>query len=1728
MRIEADLSARVTWAMQQNAVPIVHELRLHHDGDEDLEDVLVQISTEPGIHAPWEVRIARIAAGGMHRLSRVDLSLRGGALRDLRERQLAELRVVVSTAKGLAHQVDGNERVAQVAFPVELLAWNEWPGTAAPLELLAAYVQPNHSALPFVLKRASTRLAEATGSGHLDAYQTKDPRRVRAIVEAIYESLRAMDLTYVEPPASFEQSGQKIRLADQVFTEEMGTCLDLALVFVACLEQVGLHALLIMMEGHVFPAVWLSDDTFADPVQFEPLRIIKRIELQEMLVVETTDLCGPPGMTFADAQEDAVHQLGRGATMMFALDLTPCRRVARILPLGVENHDARSGSGRDEGASTDGSTTEGSSPDDVPAGSVQERGASNFDDASPHAAESSVHLPGSTSATGAVDEVAIAATTPKGRLSHWASKLLDLSLRNRLLNARDTKKVLPLAVENLAKLEDALAGGRPFNFFPATKRAVGEETDDATSRQAARSAEHEDLKRRRLRVAVTDEELDKRLTQIQREARLSLSETGTNTLFLAVGFLEWFEAPGATQPRRAPLLLLPLEVSSSVARNTLQIELADDEARINTTLLEKLHADFGLPVEGLDVLPEDERGVDVDEVLLRFRRLIRDLDRWQIVPDAWVGFFAFTKLLMWRDLHHGSQTLLQSKLLRHLLLSPEDGFVHEGVSPDPVDLDAQFAPDAVFCPMDADSSQLAAVLAASSGRSFVLEGPPGTGKSQTITNLIAHTLAEGKRVLFVAEKRAALDVVQRRLAKVGLDPFCLVLHSGKGTKKHVVDQLGHTLDLGSIDEPKGWAGRADELEVVRRELNDYVLAIHRLRAPGFSMFEAVAEAAAIRDLANGEATKVQLQVDARGGPHGVSLLLDEATMREHGRLAARAGTASSRVAPMSEHAWRGVGLTTWAPALDSNAAAAVKRIADAVSAHREASPAGLKALFNQGSNDGGESSRQLIEWLEESGTEHAWSSVGDVADLMLRYPKLPAAFLHAPGFDERIEHVEALEGRLENLEVLRKEVAANFRETVFEEDLPGLRDTFVKHARSGCWGRFFGLRKSKRIVGGHAKVPLGEPMDVAKKLSRVEHYVALRDALDDMPEGAAELGALWQGASTDARSLDPVIRKAEALRGMLAMLVPCCDELATEDVLPDIAAVAERLAGGADATAVQRLKEVTEQLGTTVTGVAEELQIDVYLAWEHCPGPAHREALDIFVAETRAAPRGLRDLCAWNAVAAELEVAGLEPLAGALAAGTVHGDDAEQVFRRAYLEAWIPAVLNEESELASFRGLEHEDRIARFRSLDREVIDMAGDVVRARLAARLPRVGGGGDLRGSEVGTLRREQKKQRRHLPVRVLFEAIPNLLPRLAPCMLMSPMSVAQMLPLRDPDQKDARFDLVVFDEASQIPPWDAVGAIGRGTNVVVVGDSKQLPPTNFFQRMSGDGDEEEVVDTEIEDLESILDECSAAGLERMHLRWHYRSQHESLIAFSNHHYYEDLLYTFPSAAARMPGYGVSLRHIDGVYDRAKSQTNRAEADALVAEVVSRAKDPASRGLSLGIVTFSQAQQVLIEDLFDEARRKDRGLDEALSRLGPTEEPFFVKNLENVQGDERDVMLFSICYGPDANGRVFMNFGPVNRQGGERRLNVAVTRARRELVVFSSLRADQIDLSRTRALGGAAPEALSRLRGPRAGGAPRRGGSCGGRWRLRIAVREVGGTRVGSCRARGARAGWVLRVPH
>lgn len=1587
----------LNYAFHQNAIPVIKELRFQNDAVAR-KDLLLRISTEPAFAATEEIRVQAIEPHGEFRVSPLDLKLSHDFLAGLNEKITGWLKVEV-----IADDLILCSRTESVS----LLARNEWCGLVALPEILAAFILPNDPAIMPILGRASDLLREASGRGALNGYQDKSRKRAWEQLAALYKAVAELGIRYINPPTSFENTGQKISFPSQIVAERFGTCLDLTLLFAACCERIGLHPLVLLHEGHAYAGCWLEERTFPDSTAegADALQQIRKHESESLLnVFETTFVTSESPGVLADAERSALAHLDTEKPFRLALDVHRAR-LARIVPLPVP--------GQNPAASSS-----------LPTGLNPVEGIGDRIFADP------------------LDPALPESLKPATRIDQWKSRLLDLSLRNRLLNFKETKSTIRILSASPEHVEDELAAARSLSLQPKPK-LMGEDDPrhPATYSQQQRSDvlhDHlrDELNRGRLHTSLDESENHRRLTELYRAARVALDENGTNTLFAAVGFLEWRETEHSDRILRAPLLLVPVELKRKSVLEGFTLRRIDEETRLNVTLMEMLRQNFQKEIPGLDPLPEDDSGVNVTRVFQLFRDAVRDLPGWEVRTEIWLGQFSFTKFLLWKDLADRLDDLTRNRIVNHLVLDADSPYPNPPDDITPPRLDDQFHPRDIFCPRSADSSQLAAVLAAAAGHDYVLEGPPGTGKSQTITNIIAHCLSQGKRVLFVAEKRAALDVVHRRLREDGLEPFCLELHSNKTGKADVLAQFDLALRLTREHPPAEWEKRASELEKLRTSLNAYTRALHQPAPCGLSAHDCL-------DLLLPRQSEPTVRF-----PAWPSLLdLPAETLEQARDLARLIQERTLPLGPLAHHPLAPLACEEWSPSWSDQVLELVRDLAaqtDTTFAASQAWQEGLRAPPTPLSR------RQLADRLAFTESLLQPEPVGPA------FATTPWAQL-APDLDLWIALIE-------ERTLLRARLTAYDESDLTALELDSLQTRWQSAETAWApfkWLRQLGLRNRLRPARPDLTRPAADTfastLRDALRLRQINRTLA-----EAAPSAQATLGPLWAKGQPTPEAL----HRAKAWGASFHARLHACtgDDLAWLGQVRALLAslFTEGPAAYAPGTAFgERLENFRTQLAwldRAFDALAEAVQLRLE-PFESAPD--YLDTLRTFTTTLPAAWPKIRAWCAWQNIRREALAIGLDPLVAQRESPDRDAVDLPALFERSFRRALLFASLEAKPALRQFFGHEHADRIARFRALDDRLAALARDLIRARLAQAIPTDSPPSDIPKAELGLLKKEIGKKTRHLPVRQLLSRIPNLLPRLKPCVLMSPLSVAQYL-----EPSHQAFDVVIFDEASQIPVWDAIGAIARGRQLIVVGDPKQLPPTNFFNRTAND-DEDDSTPEEHQDLESILDELMTHGLRHKRLQWHYRSRHEGLIAFSNRQYYENDLLTFPSPEAGRGG--VRLHHLPHArYDKGKSRTNRGEAEALVNDLVVRLLAPSPAPRSYGVVTFSQAQQKLVEDLLDQKRRDHPEIEPHFGDDPPVEgEPVFVKNLESVQGDERDVILFSICYGPDESGRVSMNFGPLNRDGGERRLNVAVTRAKHEVLVYSGLRADQIDLTRTRARG-------------------------------------------------------------
>jgi very-short-patch-repair endonuclease len=1357
--------------------------------------------------------------------------------------------------------------------------------------------------------------------------------------------------------------------------------------------------------------------------------------------------------------------------------------------------------------------------------------------------------------------------------------------------------------------------------------------------------------------------LEARLLNTYYTARTSLEETGVNILYLALGRLSWYETESSTEPRQAPLVLIPVALERGTVAERFKLTHSGAEIEGNLSLQARLKGDFGivLPLPDLEEQPVADYFIAVEEA-------VAGRARWTVEADSiTLGFFSFNKLMLYRDLDPaiwpatatGTSTLLGHPAIA-ALLGVEAGFPDAAPSVgETAFLDTESPAAELHQVLDADSSQLLALLAVHEGRNLVVQGPPGTGKSQTIANLLAEAIGAGKKVLFVAEKMAALEVVKRRLDNLGLGAACLELHSHKTNKKALHDELRRTLSLGRPTPAPSLDDQTAQLPHLRQQLNAYATAVNSPLGSSRRTAQQVAGALLVlREEINGqplprlEFSDLPAWTDA------------DATRAE--ALAGRLQATLQKIGPPPQLLFWGTGLTMLLPA-DEEALLAELRNAHTAVHKLQTVGATLVSLLNTPEALDVASVEALcpVAWQARqeaqaahqsnvpSFTENLQTTATALADLLQlpAPPDCPAveALLttarHTYG-EALVAHSGELPGAIVAVQAAAKAVAAMLQlptpvdrpaaqtlvpiaeHAALAPSLLGIaiNDAFWTQPNSPLpsvqqaaatlnqlhqqydrmllpdawsqelkaeravlvttgtkWWRLLSgdYRRARRRLQQLWRNPL--PKQLTEVVAAIDalheaarHTEALRE-IDSL--GGRLFGPAWKAEASDwpalmqaadylththqlvAQQRLPVALlsylatgpNAAALTAPLAALTAALpphqsalqaaaaacqphdtrnsgpnDELFDQPFDTQIREVIAWIAGtpraddvagrvAACEAALQQFITASQLIGAAVPaskqfifGLDQEwasqpfaTQLAALTAWVAAtPRPEklteslqavevslmeHRDAMQavskaLLLDEARrfrsAGPLAAQPLAdqvnllaawktnlpalqwaiEWNNVAAAVRAESrpeLLPLAETWPEAARH---LVAVVRQTWLEFLQRLAYTQFPALPQFERASHEDAASQFRAADRASLVHNRARAMRRHFDNLPNQFS--PQAGGQMRVLKNEFARKARHMPLRKLMQQAGLAVQAIKPVFMMSPLSVASFLP-----PGAVEFDLVVFDEASQVKPVDALGAIARGKQLVVVGDSKQLPPTSFFDSLTGTGeaaDEENVT----ADIQSILELCKARQMPERMLRWHYRSLHQSLIAASNHLFYDDKLVIFPSPGGQGQ-LGLVYHHLTNThYERGTTRTNPLEAAAVAEAVLQHARTTPK--LTLGVVAFSTVQRQAIQDAVEVGRRRHPETEAFFSRH--PHEPFFIKNLENVQGDERDVILISLGYGRTKEGYLSMSFGPLNGEGGERRLNVLITRAKQRCEVFTNLTADDLDLSRTQAKGVAA----------------------------------------------------------
>lgn len=1214
-------------------------------------------------------------------------------------------------------------------------------------------------------------------------------------------------------------------------------------------------------------------------------------------------------------------------------------------------------------------------------------------------------------------------------------RLVETGTRNRLVhvNRANTRgNVLNIVNRRSDDAYALLSGGKTMRFL-ASGRDRDEHRGDLILAAGDDPAFDQDrYTDAQLETRLGPDALQKKLLKIAREAQTAEEESGVNMLYLAMGFLTWYEDKSSSLPREAPLVLLPVELCRNARTSTYDTRAREEDTLTNLPLQQRLRDDFGID------LPELEIGEDwrPSEYFALVDYVIAAHDRWKIDPDAiQLGFFSFSKLLMYRDLDINAwqdDALAGHALTRGLLY---EGFEREEPLFKPTDrLDDVLPPEKIFHVVDADASQAKVIEEVRAGRNLVVQGPPGTGKSQTITNIVAAAAKEGKRVLFLAEKMAALSVVHDRLVKAGLRDICFELHSRSANKKSVHGELARTLSLaGTVPN---LPGTPTALKESRDRLNDLAAALHH---PIGNTGETAYSVLGRQSLFIGnDCCPPSLKAESLASMSRQAEAALLAAIENYGVILATEGQGVS-------HPFAGTRNLDLQPVDLARLAITLSEAQGSVTALASAMRASFEALASDG--------------------PVTLKTVAPLADILERLEGLPVsgaeiarAILDTPDIPRVLEALQAGASWREAHDA----AASSFVDAAFAASVAHLRVPLAAGSRSffARWGS--GYRGASRELAGLLRERL--PKRAAERVERVDRLTAVASLKADWERDqdycSRIFGDVWRSEKTD-------FSKLLAIAAWCANLSHASIKL-PRDTHFDLIGLTYKVPAMRGT-----LRETASVARNKISEVAKLLDLDPAVL-----GESEFEAVDLDVMAARfGAMAGATNRYASWAKQVRLQKtlisAGLSELEARMRLGNLDGAAATVELRYARAESLWKRALAENPDLRGIASEQRHELVSAFTAFERQHLKNNVTSILAGHLAQVPQ-GAMGDMR-----VIRGEIGKKRGHIALRRLFERAGTAIQRIKPVLLMSPISVAQFLP-----PGTVSFDLLVIDEASQVRPEDALGAIARARQIVVVGDKKQLPPSSFFDRLLADEEDENEGDDEdvgpdllggaakIGSMESILTLCEARGLPNRLLKWHYRSRDPSLIEVSNHEFYESDLVLPPSPLQKDPDYGLRFTRVDGIYDKGGRRDNRKEGEAIVDRVTEHAR--LNPSLSLGIATFSFAQRNLITELLEARRRKDSTLD-AFLREGQSED-LFVKNIENVQGDERDVILVSVGYGPSVPGGRLnsMSFGPVNGEGGERRLNVLFTRARIRCEVFASFDPGDIDLSRTAAEG---PRILKRF---------------------------------------------------
>lgn len=1449
----------------------------------------------------------------------------------------------------------------------------------APL-LFSKYCITDFSQIINIQHAANNEKAKLNGfeTDCIIGYQNQDVNEIIKEITAIYRAIHNTgNITYSNLPNSNELV-QNIRMPNAVLKTKLGTCLDLSILFCSALLQVGLHPILILTQGHAFAGCFLHEyDSFNGYYEENPNVIFSDAVSQDKKIVlfECTTATNSSSVPFSESMKIANESLRAYRGFFVAIDVYMAQHSI-FKPIPIPNDD-------------------GNVDFTIPMTKLKDEEIEEINEYQGNP---------------------IAEVDTTDRFTTWEKKLLDLSTANKLVNFRFSKDntnhalIIPPNGKGKEIFEFLKHKDGTFNLsnFKNVLQDANGNIENIETELFEKVASNQMQKGTLIMTGNV-----KTMKSLIKKDNESREETGSPTLYLCIGLLNGNDSNvRSNKAIKAPFLLLPIKVTKNRYGDDFTATYDIEELMVNKTFFEYYKMKKGSDYDSLYTVSCHNQFEDIVASLKENHSGDINLDE----NVCFIANFLFTHMVMWQDIIDRKEILRKNVIIQSLLenksLINDEKIEVENV--DELDTMKDFA-----APLPYDSTQLRAIRECAKGNSFILDGPPGTGKSQTIVNMIVNSFYHGKTILFVAEKQAALEVVKQRLAALGLDQFVLQLYSSKTNKQTFFNQLSKAMDYGKRSSDEDFISVCENIEKEKAIINDELRRLHTHKNQFYSLYEAITKELATSDIKTNFEIQQEFLSDYNSEKDDKIRNILHRIEKSNTEFDGSDCEAYLSAINFKKYTFNDQNtLVSSYQKLENE----LKKLSIAFDE--------LKDNLNE---------QDLVLTIN-----NANFLIGILKILIEKEVKIDCFSI--PNLDSYFLNMNQAMEKISALAKLENSISKKY-------NVLGIEQVNGEQVKSA-------LNKGTNIFNkGKARkeaLKLISPMILnGKEMSNDEILEACKiaDEYNNLKVEAIkykfDLSKFFNESILDSLINFDTYQDIFNNTYELYKLILVGDEKIFNRLYTKIK--------GASPFALPKIKEAYQNFTSTyeefnneIKNISNSYPLDLTPFKNDDLIKTYQELCSLFTDEEN--QYKINQYTKLLSDFEELDKIGLNDLVSLIKKNSIPFGELERTYEHNLCHAFVITYFVSDEENNNFDSNSYEEEITKYQELIKKYNSLCVGETIEKITSKFedPEIK---RSTATPIGALRKICMSFGKGISIRNTLNKYEDLIRMYFPCFLMSPLAAAQYL-----DVNSKKFDIVIFDEASQIPTSEAVGPIARGNSLIVAGDPQQMPPSDYFS-VGSDVEDETLDGSEalLADAESLLDDCIAIDMPRIRLAFHYRSKHESLIRFSNRNFYGGNLFTFPSTDNLTSH--VSFIHVDSKTKKKGSEISQEEIQAILNVLKQILENPKTQNKSLGIIVFNSSQQEKLEDEVDNFLNKNN---EYIKLTHWQEEnsnkKLFVKNLENVQGDERDIIIMSIGFMKGHDGKAQIN-GPLALAKGERRLNVAASRSIEQMIVVSTIYSSDID---------------------------------------------------------------------